>query len=129
MTDHIDSIDDIFGLQGAHVVITGASGGIGLATVKLFHWLEARVSGQGNSSISALEASACEFVAKADVTQEEEVERFYSGAVSVNGPPDVLVGWVSYLWTLITKWSMEFSRLPSIQLLTCPLNSSDGRLT
>ena len=35
---------DLFGLKGAHVVITGASGGIGIATVKLFDQLGAHIS-------------------------------------------------------------------------------------
>ena len=45
----IETDIDLFGLKGAHVVITGASGGIGIATVKLFDRLGAHISAHRNT--------------------------------------------------------------------------------
>jgi NAD(P)-dependent dehydrogenase (short-subunit alcohol dehydrogenase family) len=89
------SAQDAFGFRGVHVVITGASGGIGLATVKLFHSLGAFISAQGNTSMEALENLKLDrlFCAKADVTSEVEVDAFYWKAMKRWGRhPEALVG-------------------------------------
>ena len=87
---------DIFCLRGDHVIVTGASGGIGLAIVSLFLKLGANISAQGNSKTAVLESLAQNThllnVIQADATNEEDVERFYSIACSKFGPPEVLVG-------------------------------------
>lgn len=88
---------DLFGLKGAHVVVTGASGGIGLATIKLFYQLGANISAHGNNNTKALE-SAIEHSAgrlnilKADATNDKEVEVFYEEACHHFGAADILVG-------------------------------------
>jgi NAD(P)-dependent dehydrogenase (short-subunit alcohol dehydrogenase family) len=87
---------DLFGLHGTHVVITGASGGIGLATVKLFGKLGARISAHGNTKTELLESiskSPCSMnIIRADATSEEDVALFYKQACERFGPPEVLVG-------------------------------------
>jgi NAD(P)-dependent dehydrogenase (short-subunit alcohol dehydrogenase family) len=87
--------NSLFGLQDSHVIITGASGGIGLAAVKLFLSLGAHVSAQGNSSMKNLDEinDTRLFRGKADVTNEEEVQQFCRAAVSHHKrAPDILVG-------------------------------------
>ena len=83
---------DLFGLKDAHVVITGASGGIGLAVVDLFRKLGAKMSAQGNRQTSLLPTSESVTAIKADATNEAEVEAFYKEACSKLGPPDILIG-------------------------------------
>ena len=91
---------ELFGLKGTHVGITGASGGIGLATAELFYKLGARITAHGNTNTTALEelrvrmqghAGQLNIVA-ADATKEEDVVRFYEESRSKFGAPDVLVG-------------------------------------
>jgi len=88
---------ELFGLRGAHVVITGASGGIGLATVELLYKLGARITAHGNTNTSALEELRVRMqgqliIVAADATKEEDVVRFYAQSKIKFGAPDVLVG-------------------------------------
>lgn len=88
---------DLFGLQGVHVIITGASGGIGIATLRLFDKLGARVSAHGNRNTVVVEeiAKSTESplnIIRADVTKEEEVEQFYRAAIAAHGLPEALIG-------------------------------------
>jgi len=83
---------DLFGLSSAHVVITGASGGIGLETVKLFSELGARITAQRNSKTGGLQDHRSLHIIQADATSEQQVEKFYEVAEVFNGPPEVLVG-------------------------------------
>jgi NADP-dependent 3-hydroxy acid dehydrogenase YdfG len=89
---------DLFGLKDAHVAITGASGGIGIATVRLFDQLGARISAQGRTQtgvLSSVTKTARELnIIQADATKEEEVEKFYQIARGRYGPVDVLIGTV-----------------------------------
>ena len=77
-------------------MITGASGGIGWETVKLFRKLGAVVSAQGNTKADTLDHFARDTddfsVYKVDATSEKDVERFFEMAYYQFGPPDVLVG-------------------------------------
>ena len=43
-----------FGLKGVHVLITGASGGIGASLVEVFVSLGARITAQYNNNLGAL---------------------------------------------------------------------------
>jgi NAD(P)-dependent dehydrogenase (short-subunit alcohol dehydrogenase family) len=84
---------DLFGLKGAHVVITGASGGIGIATVKLFDQLGARISAHRNTQKDVHAGTTNSLnVIQADATNEADVERFYNVACEKFGAPDILVG-------------------------------------
>jgi NAD(P)-dependent dehydrogenase (short-subunit alcohol dehydrogenase family) len=87
------SESDLFGLKDTHVVITGASGGIGLATVKLFAKLGAKITAQCNSKTGGLEnCGPAVNTLQADSTNEEQVELFFKYAGEFRGPPHVLVG-------------------------------------
>jgi NAD(P)-dependent dehydrogenase (short-subunit alcohol dehydrogenase family) len=88
---------ELFGLHGTHVVVTGASGGIGLATVELFYNLGARITAHGNTNTSALKGLSERLqnqlnIVAADGTKETDVISFYEAAKECYGPPDVLVG-------------------------------------
>lgn len=83
-----------FGLEGAHVLISGASGGIGIALVDTFLELGAKVTAQYKTSLRELEVYKGRGVAaiKANVTSEADVARLFEGAKSFHGhPPSVLV--------------------------------------
>jgi len=106
---------DLFGLKGAHVVITGASGGIGLAVVGLFKELGTKISAQGNRQTSLLPKSESVNAIKADATNEAEVEAFYKEACTKFGSPDVLIG-MDPSNALFMKFVMGFSKKRRCQL-------------
>lgn len=90
---------DIFGLRGTHVIITGASGGIGLPTVDFFHTLGAQITAHANTNSSALTELKTRMhmgdrlnIISANATNEEDIIEFYKAAKEVYGPPEVLVG-------------------------------------
>lgn len=121
---------DLFGLKDAHVVITGASGGIGLATVELFHKLGAKITAHGNTNTSALLEARERMqnnvnVVFADATKEDEVIWFYEAAKSCYGPPDVLVG-IQICCEAEFEFVMGYSNQRSILLLRCQLSNSGG---
>src|SRR5271170_7889569 len=105
---------DLFGLKDTHVVITGASGGIGLATVELFDKLGARITAQANTQAKLLrtfpQTTHKLNILTADATNEAQIENFYKEACSESGygPPDVLVGTSRLVFT-DSKYVMEFS--------------------
>ncbi|KAJ3105708.1 hypothetical protein HDU97_007685 [Phlyctochytrium planicorne] len=85
-----------FGFEQSHVVITGASGGVGIPTAERFLSLGASVSLQYNSNaltLSSLLLSHPEKAAafKASVESEEEVKTFFDKAVARFGPVTTLV--------------------------------------
>ncbi|KAI0742491.1 NAD(P)-binding protein [Daedaleopsis nitida] len=87
-----------FGLQDAHVLITGASGGIGLATTHLFLKLGARVTAHYNTKSAPLDPIVQEFgpsrirAIQADLTQEGDVQRLFAAArADPFGPVQVAV--------------------------------------
>ncbi len=84
------------GLKDKHVFLTGASGGIGLETAKLFLREGAKVSLHYNSNLSSLEPLLSEFpnrsiAVKADVRSEEEVSASIEQALKKFGPIQILV--------------------------------------
>lgn len=84
------------GLKGKVVVVTGASGGIGGATARLFAAEGARLVLHGHRSVGALQALARELPTEtlplsADLTREEEVEALFQRALDRFGRLDVLV--------------------------------------
>ncbi|KAJ3998418.1 NAD-P-binding protein [Lentinula boryana] len=80
-------------LQDVHVLVTGASGGIGLETVKLFLEQGARVTAHYNSNSSSLRflesqySSKQLFSAQAELTHEPSVERIFALAEAHFGLP------------------------------------------
>ncbi len=84
------------GLDGKHILITGASGGIGLETVKVFLSEGARVTGTYNHSKKPLDilltSWSDQFLPlKVDQTKETEVESLFTKANERFGRVDVLV--------------------------------------
>lgn len=91
-----------FGLKDVHVLITyvtlpntkfkthqlthisGAAGGIGLETVKVFLQLGARVTAHYNSKIGEL-ANLAVAAVQADVRNEEAVKKLFNEAAAKNG--------------------------------------------
>jgi len=84
------------GLSGKHVVITGASGGIGIETAHMFLSEGANVTGTYNSSKRGLEdlknswPENC-LIVKTDQTKEPEVKALFASANQAFGRVDVLV--------------------------------------
>jgi 3-dehydrosphinganine reductase len=82
-------------LAGAHVVITGGSSGIGLATAQLASARGARVSliarDHTRLASAAAQCSPTAAVASADVTEPEAVRGAIAQVTAVHGPCDVLV--------------------------------------
>ncbi|KAG0701086.1 NAD(P)-binding protein [Suillus ampliporus] len=84
------------GLRNVHVLITGASGGIGLETVKLYLSLGANVTAHYNSNakpIQALQASSPALqCVQADLSSESAVKRMFEALVGTSfGPVAVAV--------------------------------------
>jgi NAD(P)-dependent dehydrogenase (short-subunit alcohol dehydrogenase family) len=81
-----------FGLNGVHVLITGASGGIGLSLVEVFHSLGAKISAQYNTSLRGLDkystdGSSGVVPLEADVSSEEAVKSLFRSAESTHQKP------------------------------------------
>ena len=121
------SESDLFGLKNAHVVITGASGGIGLETVRLFTELGARITAHYNLRIGALDNCTHVNAIRADATQEEEVEKFFTSASEKNGPAEVLVGRL-LVRRAEPKSVMESSNQPNSPSRKCLWSNLGGRL-
>ncbi|KZV80387.1 NAD dependent epimerase/dehydratase [Exidia glandulosa HHB12029] len=78
------------GFKDVHVLITGASGGIGLATCKLFLDLGAQVTGHYNTTRAPLDSTFSETVhaVQADLKSEGDVTRMFD---DLKSPVSVLV--------------------------------------
>jgi len=84
------------GLSGKHAVITGASGGIGIETVKMFLSEGSRVTGTFNRSKRELESLEERWpnhllLVKTDQVNEQEVEILFEQANAKFGRVDILV--------------------------------------
>ncbi|MFW9779837.1 MAG: SDR family NAD(P)-dependent oxidoreductase [Candidatus Heimdallarchaeota archaeon] len=84
------------GLDGEHVLITGASGGIGQAIAKAFDGEGCKLSLHYNNDekgitqlIQTLNDDCC--VLKADLTSERQTEQLFQDGISANGRIDRLV--------------------------------------
>ncbi|KAI0776662.1 NAD-P-binding protein [Trametes elegans] len=86
-----------FGLRDVHVLITGASGGIGLATVCSFLQVGARVTAHYNNNPAPLapllvaHGPARLRASQADVTREADVAQLFAAAAGEFGPVQVVV--------------------------------------
>jgi serine 3-dehydrogenase len=74
-----------------HVVITGASAGIGAACARAFHALGDRLSLGARRTARLAEVEAAAFCHPLDVTRADSVARFVEAAQGRHGPIDVLV--------------------------------------
>jgi 3-hydroxy acid dehydrogenase/malonic semialdehyde reductase len=74
-----------------HVVITGASSGIGAACARAFARLGDRLSLGSRRSDRLVDIDQHAFHQPLDVTKPTSVERFVAAAIAANGPIDVLV--------------------------------------
>ncbi|KAH9856198.1 NAD-P-binding protein [Lenzites betulinus] len=86
-----------FGLQDVHVLVTGASGGIGLATIRSFLQVGARVTAHYNTKSAPLEPLFTEhgpFLLRplqADLSREDDTQRLFARAQAGFGPVQVVV--------------------------------------
>ncbi len=84
------------GLKGKHVLVTGASGGIGLTTCQMFLEEGCNVTAHYNTNAKSLDSLVKKFdnrifPVKADLRNTSEVERMFQEALSHFGRIDVLV--------------------------------------
>ncbi|GBE86982.1 hypothetical protein BKA93DRAFT_792415 [Sparassis latifolia] len=85
------------GLEGVHVLVTGASGGIGLETVKLFLKLGAIVTAHYNTNATTLPPLVTQFGDKrvralqAELSDESSVAALFAAAEAWSGPVQVLI--------------------------------------
>ncbi|MHA1245754.1 MAG: SDR family NAD(P)-dependent oxidoreductase [Candidatus Thorarchaeota archaeon] len=83
------------GLHDKHVLVTGAAGGIGLETVRMFLAEGARVTAAYHRSIGQLQQLLNEhkrlFIVQGDISREEDVRGIFEEANSHFGRVDVLV--------------------------------------
>jgi NAD(P)-dependent dehydrogenase (short-subunit alcohol dehydrogenase family) len=81
-----------FGLEDVHVLITGAAGGIGLSTVRIFHELGARVTAHYNTNIGDLASIPSIVPIQADVRNEDAITHLFTRAAAQNnGPVSILI--------------------------------------
>jgi NAD(P)-dependent dehydrogenase (short-subunit alcohol dehydrogenase family) len=85
-----------FGLEGKHILITGASGGIGLVTALMFLEEGAKVTGTYKTSAEPLQELKARYsdslkIIGVDQTSEEEVRSLFVEAFQTFGRIDVLV--------------------------------------
>ncbi|SPO28748.1 related to SPS19  len=76
-----------FGLKGVHVLVSGASGGIGFETVKTFLAAGAKVTAHYNTTPRSLTTLPNIVALQADVTSETDVERLFTQATASQGLP------------------------------------------
>ena len=84
------------GLAGKHILITGASGGIGLVTARVFLSEGAKVTGTFNRSAEPLQGLISDYsdslkIIKVDQTSEDDVRNLFTKANQSFGRVDVLV--------------------------------------
>jgi len=84
-------------LQNVHVLITGASGGIGLATCLLYLKHGAKVTAHYNTTIATLQPVVAEYgptrvrIVQADLTKEEDVARMFKTPAEAFGVVQILI--------------------------------------
>lgn len=76
-----------FGLGGVHVLVSGASGGIGIETAKTFLEAGAKVTAHYNSTPRDISATSGLVGIQADVTVEADVARLFQEAEHAQGVP------------------------------------------
>jgi len=76
-----------FGLKDVHVLVTGASGGIGIETALTFLQLGSRVTAHYNTSPKAIANHPGLLPIQANVTSEPDISRLFASAESQNGGP------------------------------------------
>ncbi|KAL2919570.1 hypothetical protein HK105_200482 [Polyrhizophydium stewartii] len=84
------------GLSGRHVVITGGSGGVGVAVAKAFLERGCHVTIQFNTNPGPAEPLAAQYpshctLLQAQVTDEKQVAGLFTAAIERHGPVEVLV--------------------------------------
>lgn len=80
-----------FGLRDVHVLISGASGGIGLEIVKTFQQLGAKITAHYNSQAGPLANLEKVTPLQADVRDQASIQTLFNEATRQNGPISILI--------------------------------------
>jgi 3-oxoacyl-[acyl-carrier protein] reductase len=99
------------GLRGKRVLVTGGSGGIGSACVRLFAAEGARVAAHYHRGRGRAAASGAETVVGGDLTVEDDVERVFAKVRAALGAIDVCVA-VAGAWPRedVPVWELPLAR-------------------
>ncbi|KAH7908225.1 NAD dependent epimerase/dehydratase [Hygrophoropsis aurantiaca] len=129
-----------FGLQGVHVLVTGASGGIGLETIRLYRSLGANVTAHYNSNIKPiLDLIAASSragndperdiqIIQADLSNEKAVQEMFSSLSKMGyGPVQIVVvnhassapGYVPLSEISLEQWNWIISTNLTSSFLVC----------
>ena len=83
----------MFDLRDRHVLVTGASGGVGTVAVAQFLSAGCKVTAQVNSNLDSLKTQACDAleVIRADVSDEVQVAALFEAATARHGPVHILI--------------------------------------
>ncbi|KAJ1848305.1 hypothetical protein LPJ57_008598 [Coemansia sp. RSA 486] len=89
-------VADFLGLSGVHVFVTGASGGVGIATARAFLEQGAKVTLHYNTNNATLAPLAAQYpsttcMVQARIDSESEIHRAFEKSIAALGPVQVLV--------------------------------------
>ena len=91
MTTPLPKIMSFLGIEGLHVFVTGAAGGIGSQTVREFLNQDCKVTAHDLRPITSIPTSPKLFTVQGDISSEESIKSCISKAKAHHGPINILI--------------------------------------